>query len=95
MPLLPEFSRRYPGVTVDLHLDDRFADLVEDRIDVAIRNGRLDDRIGPRDSNSPLEGLRSIGNTDLVSPSAVIDRPSPNAYAAEGVRHHVLDMSVC
>jgi DNA-binding transcriptional LysR family regulator len=44
MPLLPEFSRRYPGVTVDLHLDDRFADLVEDRIDVAIRNGRLDDR---------------------------------------------------
>ena len=30
MPLLPEFSRRYPGVTVDLHLDDRFADLVED-----------------------------------------------------------------
>src|SRR5262249_679978 len=44
MPLLPEFSRRYPGVTIDLHLDDRFADLVEDRIDVAIRNGRLGDR---------------------------------------------------
>ena len=44
LPLLPEFSRRYPGVTLDLHLDDHFADLVEDRIDVAIRNGRLDDR---------------------------------------------------
>jgi DNA-binding transcriptional LysR family regulator len=44
LPLLPDFLRRYPGVTLDLHLDDRFADLVEDRIDVAIRNGRLDDR---------------------------------------------------
>lgn len=44
LPLLPDFSQRYPGITVDLHLDDRFADLVEDRIDIAIRNGRLDDR---------------------------------------------------
>jgi DNA-binding transcriptional LysR family regulator len=44
MPLLPDFLRRYPDVTLDLHLDDRFADLVEDRVDVAIRNGRLDDR---------------------------------------------------
>jgi DNA-binding transcriptional LysR family regulator len=26
LPLLPEFSRRYPGVTLDLHLDDHFAD---------------------------------------------------------------------
>ncbi|HLI11237.1 MAG TPA: LysR family transcriptional regulator [Alphaproteobacteria bacterium] len=44
LPLLPEFTRRYPGIALDLYLDDRFADLVEDRIDVAIRNGRLDDR---------------------------------------------------
>ncbi len=44
LPLLPEFAARHPGITLDLHLDDRYADLVEDRIDVAIRNGRLDDR---------------------------------------------------
>jgi len=44
LPMLPEFSRRYPGIVLDLSLDDRFADLVDDRIDVAIRNGRLEDR---------------------------------------------------
>jgi DNA-binding transcriptional LysR family regulator len=44
LPLLPEFSRRFPGIVMELYLDDHFADLVEDRIDVAIRNGRLDGR---------------------------------------------------
>lgn len=44
LQLLPDFLRQYPDVTLDLHLDDRFADLVGDRVDVAIRNGRLDDR---------------------------------------------------
>lgn len=43
IPALPEFLRRYPGLDVDLDFSDRFIDLLEDRIDVAMRIGRLED----------------------------------------------------
>lgn len=42
-PLLPSFLKRYPEVELDFSLSDHFADLVEDRVDIAIRNGRFDD----------------------------------------------------
>jgi DNA-binding transcriptional LysR family regulator len=41
VPLLPEFTRRYPEVSFDLVLNETFMDLVDDRIDVALRLGRL------------------------------------------------------
>jgi len=41
VPLLPEFAKRYPELDFELLLTDRFLDLVEDRIDLAIRLGRL------------------------------------------------------
>jgi DNA-binding transcriptional LysR family regulator len=40
-PLLPEFSERYPQVTVDLGLNDRLVDLAEEGWDLAIRIGNL------------------------------------------------------
>lgn len=43
IPALPEFLQRYPGLDVDLDFSDRFVDLLEDRIDVAMRIGRLED----------------------------------------------------
>jgi DNA-binding transcriptional LysR family regulator len=42
-PLLADFHVLYPDIAVDLVLDDRPADFIADRIDVAFRNGRLDD----------------------------------------------------
>jgi DNA-binding transcriptional LysR family regulator len=42
-PLLREFHARYPDITLDLILDDRPTDFTSDRIDVAFRNGRMDD----------------------------------------------------
>jgi DNA-binding transcriptional LysR family regulator len=42
-PLMAEFSRRHPAVTVDLGLNDRFVDLVEEGWDMAVRIGRLAD----------------------------------------------------
>lgn len=40
---LPEFRRRHPRLRVDLRLNDRFVNLVEEGIDVAIRIGQQDD----------------------------------------------------
>lgn len=41
-PLIPEYARRFPGVGVDLILNDRFVDLIEEGYDLAIRIGRLE-----------------------------------------------------
>jgi len=45
-PILLELARRHPTLELDLSLSDRFADLVEDGFDLAIRTGTLDDRAG-------------------------------------------------
>lgn len=44
VPLLPGFLKAYPDIVLDFRLEDRIADMVGDRIDIAIRNGRLKDR---------------------------------------------------
>jgi len=42
-PLLPEFARLHPGLTVDLGLNDRHVDLLEEGWDVVVRIGNLKD----------------------------------------------------
>lgn len=42
-PALVDFHRHYPQVTVDLDLTDRFVDLLQEGVDVAIRIGELSD----------------------------------------------------
>lgn len=42
-PLLPRFRDRFPKVSIDLRLGDRFIDLIEEGIDIAIRVGDLGD----------------------------------------------------
>jgi DNA-binding transcriptional LysR family regulator len=42
-PLLPQFARSYPAVTVDFGLNDRAVDLIEEGWDVAVRIGHLAD----------------------------------------------------
>jgi DNA-binding transcriptional LysR family regulator len=43
MPRLPEFLARHPELEMEVVLDDRNIDLVQERIDVALRMGRLSD----------------------------------------------------
>lgn len=40
-PLIAAFLRQYPGIRIDLTMDDKFVDLVEGGIDVALRAGTL------------------------------------------------------
>lgn len=42
-PLLGEFQVAYPAVSIDLMLTDKPMDFTSDRIDIAFRNGRLQD----------------------------------------------------
>ncbi|WP_054311275.1 LysR family transcriptional regulator [Mesorhizobium sp. 1M-11] len=39
VPALPDFLARYPGVTMDLHVSDRFTDIVKGGYDAGIRFG--------------------------------------------------------
>jgi DNA-binding transcriptional LysR family regulator len=39
---LVDFARAYPGIVLDIHLDDRFVDLVEEGFDLAVRVTRLE-----------------------------------------------------
>jgi len=42
-PVIPDFMNAYPELTVDMTLNDRMVDLVDEGFDVAVRIGRLAD----------------------------------------------------
>lgn len=43
VPLIGEFRASYPGIKLELDTHDRFVDLLEQRVDLAIRIGELED----------------------------------------------------
>ena len=48
-PLVLDFMREHPDVTIDLGFDDRYVDLVQQGVDVALRMGQLaDSSLGAR-----------------------------------------------
>jgi DNA-binding transcriptional LysR family regulator len=76
-PLIATFTRKYPKVTVDLGLNDRFVDLVDEGWDLAIRVGRLkDSRIVSR----------------KLADSAVLICAAPAYWSAHGRPSRVQDL---
>ncbi|MEX3942106.1 LysR family transcriptional regulator [Paraburkholderia sp. BR10937] len=57
LPLIPDLLSQHPGLRVDLVLSDFVRDMVEDRIDLAIRVGTV---------NDPDSVVRKIASTPLV-----------------------------
>jgi DNA-binding transcriptional LysR family regulator len=57
LPLIPELLLRHPGLRVDLVLSDALQDMVEDRIDLAIRISSV---------NDPDSVVRRVAGTSLV-----------------------------
>ncbi|SEK35420.1 transcriptional regulator, LysR family [Kosakonia sacchari] len=57
LPLIPELLSQHPGLRVDLVLSDALRDMVEDRIDLAIRISQI---------NDPDSVVRRVTGTSLV-----------------------------
>lgn len=79
-PLLPAFCKRHPLLSVELGLNDRRVDLMEEGWDVAIRAGRLQD--------SPLIARKLTPLTAVIcaSPDYLKTNGAPRTVA--DLRHH-------
>ncbi|ALI05145.1 LysR family transcriptional regulator [Pseudomonas sp. FW306-02-F02-AA] len=75
MPFMTDFLRQHPEVEIDLHLTDRFVDLVEEGYEVAFR-------IGPLANSSltarPLAPYRLVA---CAAPSYLMERGTPQTPA--------------
>jgi DNA-binding transcriptional LysR family regulator len=83
MPYVKGFLERYPDIKLDLTLSDRFVDLVEDGIDLAIRIGQV---------NDPMLIVQRIGLTRRVTVAAASyfrDRSEPQT-PADLVHHNCI-----
>ncbi|GBQ69423.1 LysR family transcriptional regulator [Ameyamaea chiangmaiensis NBRC 103196] len=80
-PILPEFSRRYPLVSVELGLNDRLVDLIEEGWDLTLRIRRM------VPSSLRARKLASIRMVVCAAPS-YLDRHGTPATVAE-LEHHV------
>ncbi|MGB8601364.1 MAG: LysR family transcriptional regulator [Rhizomicrobium sp.] len=78
VPLLAQFTERHPAVTVDLGLDDRYVDLLQERWDLAIRIGHLAD--------SSLVARK-------LAPVRLVICAAPHYLALHGVPHAVADLN--
>src|SRR5690606_30015036 len=86
-PLMPGFSRRHPGVRVELGLSDSFLDLIAGHWDLGIRIGRLAD--------STLQARR-LGDSKMLvcaAPSYLDQRGVPRAVA-DLVHHNCLSYTL-
>ncbi|MGO4307103.1 LysR family transcriptional regulator [Cupriavidus sp. RAF12] len=78
-PLLSDFVAAYPEIGVDLLLDDRLTDFASEQIDVAFRNGRIEDS--------------SIIAKQLI-PMQMALCAAPSYVKARGLPHTLEDLSL-
>ncbi|KHJ59852.1 LysR substrate-binding domain-containing protein, partial [Burkholderia glumae] len=86
VPRLPAFTARYPDIALELSNNERFIDLIEQRIDIAIRIGALPD--------STLHA-RPLGSSPLhvlASPAYLAAHGTPRSVA-DLARHRLLGFS--
>ncbi len=75
VPFLPEFTTRHPKIGVHLSLTDRYVDLIEEKIDVAIRLGRLSD------SSLIARKIGEMRRVIVASPAYLAEKGRPKAPA--------------
>ncbi|MEO9862834.1 MAG: LysR substrate-binding domain-containing protein [Yoonia sp.] len=85
VPFLPEFSRRFPELVVDLHLSDGIIDIVEQGFDLAFRIGEL--------APSTLLARKIDDNPEcLVASPAYIERFGMPETPADLSQHNCLPL---
>lgn len=77
-PLLPEFSRLHPSLKIDLGLNDRLVNLIEEGWDVAVRIGHL--------AGSTLVARR-------IAPCRTVVCAAPSYLAAKGTPRTVAELT--
>lgn len=82
VPLVPEFRRAYPQITLELDTDELNIDLLERRTDIAIRIGAL------RDSTLHARPLCTSRLRILASPAYLAEHGKPKSVA--GLAQHTL-----
>jgi len=71
MPLVADFLRLHPEVTLDLRFSERQVNLVEEGVELALRIGELGD------STLRMRALGRVRRFAVASPKYLHDRPSP------------------
>lgn len=84
-PLLRGFREDYPEIRIELLLDDNPADFISGRIDVAFRNGRMDDSQVVAKQLIPMQMLV------CAAPAYVEQHGMPHAVA-ELARHRCINL---
>lgn len=82
VPLIVEFTARYPQVSVSLQLEDRLVDLIEQQVDVAIRASQM--------SDSSLIARKLTNNPNLL-----VAAPAYLARAGTPQHPHELRQHAC
>src|SRR5262245_739096 len=71
LPALPEFSRRYPAIEIDVRLNDRIVDLVAERVDVALRVAPI------RQSGLVARRISQLNIVTVASPKYLAEHGEP------------------
>jgi DNA-binding transcriptional LysR family regulator len=76
MPILAEFARLYPAITLEFHLSNIHSDLVDERIDIGIRIGFLHDQtcIVRQPRTMPFHLVASPTLLERTSPPEQVDQ---------------------
>ncbi|WP_198078743.1 LysR family transcriptional regulator [Acinetobacter calcoaceticus] len=86
LPCISLFNQRYPQIELEAHLSDEVINLVEQRIDVAIRTGPL------KSSNLVARSLGSTRKHYVCSPRYITQCGCPQ-HPEELSEHQLLDVS--
>jgi DNA-binding transcriptional LysR family regulator len=75
VPLIPAFSRRYPGIELELRLDDALSDMIAGGYDVGIRAGEA------RDGSMVMREVAPLNFVICGAPSYLAERGVPLTIA--------------
>jgi len=75
-PLMVEFSKLHPAISIDLGLNDRVVDLIEEGWDVALRIGQL------KDTSMVARKLANCRMVVCAAPSYLAEHGTPTSVAA-------------